>query len=509
MDANELPLPAALQQPAAYPHPVEAVTLIETHMSWVFLTGSFAYKVKKPVRFDFVDFSDPAARKHFCEEELRLNRQFAPELYLDVLPLVAVAPGGVRIGGPDERDRAVGWAVRMVQFDPALQADRLLDAGTLAVEELDAFGRALARQHADLPVPDSYDPVAPILGNFATLRSVSSADPYADRLSRLEAHAGDTAARQAELLNERFQSGCVRECHGDLHLSNMVRLEDGLRAFDCLEFDATLRYTDVMCDTAFLFMDCHARGRADLAYAFIDGYLDTSGDYEGALTLPLFARYRSMVRAKVAALRLSQVPDDTLAASRLAHHVQWTETMANRGTGRLIIMCGVSGSGKSFWARQLVPALGAVRIRSDVLRKVRHGLTAQADSNSAVASDLYASDRSAALYAAMAGLATRLLQAGENVIVDAACLVRARRDMLVQAAHTAGADCSIVHLTAERPVLEARMQARAAEGTDPSEADAAVLAWQLEHADFPTSEEAITMDSETLTLAALLAVLRS
>jgi aminoglycoside phosphotransferase family enzyme len=323
-----------------YPHEVDALELIETHLSWVFLTGAYVYKVKKPVNFDFVDFSTLALRRHFCEEEVRCNRGFAPDL--------------------------------------------------LSVVEMRAFGRRLASQHAGLPVLDMpYDPGEAMVENFATLKALPCTQPWRDQIAALEHQTEMQLAVNSGFLHRRRQEDHVRECHGDLHLSNLARLQDGITAFDCLEFDVDLRNIDVWCDAAFLFMDCAVRGCAELGYAFVDGYLDESGDYDGVALLPMFAAYRSVVRAKIAALRFEQSAD---AASRqkLATHLTWPLDQYARPTGNLYITCGLSGSGKSFWADQLVPEIQSLRLRSDVMRKSQHGLAPLDLSDSAVGGGLYA-----------------------------------------------------------------------------------------------------------------------
>lgn len=179
-------------------------------------------------------------------------------------------------------------------------------------------------------------------------------------------------------------------------------------------------------------MDCCLRGRPDLAYACIDGYLDAGGDYTGTQLLPFYARYRSMVRAKVAALAVEQ--EITGAERKLDAHLAWVERQCQRGPETLLVTCGLSGSGKSYWARQLVPELNAIRLRSDIYRKQRAGLAPGAQSDSAVGAGLYASDNSDATYSELAELCERLLAEGESVIVDAACLQEHQRQRCFQRA---------------------------------------------------------------------------
>ncbi|MEM1434839.1 MAG: AAA family ATPase [Pseudomonadota bacterium] len=502
-------IPDHLLLPSAYDHPVEAVRLIETHMSWVFLTGPYAYKVKKPVNFGFVNFATLDRRHHFCVEELRCNRQFAAALYRAVLPIVVGAQGRLRIGAPDEGAAAVDWAVQMVQFDPTQQADVLLAGGHLRSDDLHRFGSELAVQHSSLvPFAGDYDPITPVADNFASLLRGALQPTLRQRVERLaEATAGESSRYAARLLR-RQDAGRVRECHGDLHLTNMVRLADGLCAFDCLEFDQALRCIDVYCDAAFLLMDCLVRDRPDLAYAFLDGYLNAAGDYDGLSLVPYFARYRSLVRAKVAALRLAQVPGERAASDKLERHLGWAAAHSQRPAGDLLIMNGVSGTGKSFWAEQLVPALGAMRLRSDVLRKAEF---AAADTTARhLRAGLYEASVSEQVYVRLAELSEALLRAGETVIVDAACLQRSSRALLQRAAEKAGAKVRILRLTAPDAVLAARIEARQRTGNDASDADVEVLRWQQADEQPPVApqESVVTVDTGNLNLTRLLAAHR-
>jgi uncharacterized protein len=502
-------LPTALLDTAAYPHAVADITLIETHMSWVFLTGEYVYKVKKPIHFDFVDFSSLTRRRYFCEEEVRCNRTFAPQLYLGVVPIMSTVEGDLYVGDPrSPADVVVDYAVHMKAFAGECQADRLLARGELQLDEMRAFGARLAVQHQALPELDiPYSPQQAIFENFTTLQDTQLGQRFASELDALHAQAREQVGQFGEYLQTRQRQHYVRECHGDLHLSNLARLDSGITAFDCLEFDQDLRNIDIWCDSGFLFMDCCVRERADLAYAFVDGYLDVSVDYAGLQLLPMFAAYRSVVRAKIAALRYDQVQDEQVMA-KLQLHLQWPLQQARRPTGRLWITCGLSGSGKSFWAKQLVATLPALRIRSDLQRKSMHGLTPLDASDSGVGAGMYDRDKSINVYKAMAQHAVNLLNQGEDVIIDAACLRRDQRDILYRTANEAGAAASLLYFTATEATLQARIQTRAEQGDDPSEADTSVLAWQMDHFEYPLEEEkAIHLDTENLSIDRLMALL--
>jgi aminoglycoside phosphotransferase family enzyme/predicted kinase len=503
-------LPNGLINPKAFSHPVEGLKLIETHLSWVFLTGHFAYKVKKPVCFDFVDFSSLASRHYFCSEEIRCNRKFAPELYLDVVPIVLRGDGtlGVEPEHPKQGDEIIDYAVQMLQFDSALQADLLLEQDQLSAAEMHEFGQKLAVQHAALPeLPIAYDPAKAIRDNFTTLRSLGCVESIMPQLDLLEIAEKSQLAAFESLLRERQREHFVRECHGDLHLSNLARLDSGITAFDCLEFDEALRYIDVWCDVAFLFMDCCVRDRADLAYAFVDGYLVTSGDYSGLRLLPMFAAYRSVVRAKIAALRYAQSAEPEVW-QKLQRHLSWPQMQETRMTGRLIISCGMSGSGKSYWASQLVATLPSLRLCSDVLRKILHGYAPLESSQSRLGQNLYREGASAQVYDTLAEYSAGLLALGENVIIDAACLKKSQREVLYKAAQSVAAPFVVLYFTAPPEVLLDRIETRQAAGNSPSEADAKVHRWQLGAFEPPDcSESVISIDTCNMTLSKLLALL--
>lgn len=486
------------------------VRLIETHLSWVFLTGSFVYKLKKPVHFDFVDFSTLALRKYFCEEEVRCNKAFAPDLYVGVVPVVQRADGRLCVE-PQEihaDDVVFEYAVKMHEFDDDMQADHLLERDLLGMDEMRDFGARLARQHAGLPELSAvYDPGAAIRDNFKTLAKSSGVvvAGLGEELAALEQLTLAELSSNTPLLLQRHKQGFVRECHGDLHLSNIARLDGGLTAFDCLEFDESLRHIDVWCDAGFLFMDCCIRDRVDLAYAFVDGYLDVTGDYAGAHLLRMFANYRSVVRAKIAALRYDQVAE-TKAAEKLMQHIRWPLQLYARGLGKVFITCGLSGSGKSHWARQLVSVLPAVRLRSDVMRKVQHGIAPLADSASALGEGLYEHKSSDAVYQELASHAAELARVGEHVIIDAACLKYAQRRVLYESVKAVGAEVELLYFTAPDEVLRQRIASRQVRGDDPSEADVGVLDWQIVEIEAPYGTESfIEIPTVGLELADLVA----
>lgn len=488
MEESSASLPehlAGLMRPEAFPAPVDDVRCVQTHLSWVFLAGDFAYKIKRPVRFPFVDFTDPAIRRQMCHEELRLNARFAPQLYLSVEP-VCKGSGGARIGGPGE---PIEWAVRMRRFDRAAELDRLVAAGQVGVGELSAFGSALARCHETLPVDDQTAACEVVeragralQSNLREARACLSAvglrlpdDEVAGALDR-------RFIASIGVLSQRALAGRVRECHGDLHLSNIVRLGGDLVAFDCLEFDPALRWLDVADDVAFLLADLAGYGRRDLARAFLQGYLDASGDFDLLEVVDLFAAHRALVRAKVLAIRAAALESaearEALVARCRAYLRVASAALAPRD-GMLVLVSGVSGSGKTWLSAQLAENLGGVHLRSDRERKRLAGLAPTAASRSALEGGLYGREWTDRTYDRLLRAAGSALSGGWVAVVDATFLDTARQEPFLKIAAERGVECRRVECTAPEEVLRERIRRRSAAGSDASEADLAVLERQL------------------------------
>jgi len=445
-------------------------SVVETHISWVLLAGAFAYKIKKPVRFGFLDFGTLQARRHYCEEELRLNRRLAPWLYIGVVPVHAASDGAsLEGGGP-----IVEYAVKMHRLPPHALASERLERGRLDVAQLAAFAQRLARFHDDAPAASAdsgWGTAARVLGDAQ--RALAGLAPLVDaaRCAALGHWFDERVAALAPRLAERRAAGRVREGHGDLHLDNVLVAQGEVTAFDCIEFDPALRWIDVMSDLAYLMMDLLAHGRRDLAFGVLDAYLEASGDFDGLAVLPLFLVYRAVVRALVHALRAAaHVPGNGLTA---ADYLRLAERLAEPGTPRLLVTHGLPGSGKTRVSQQLLERAGAVRLRSDVERKRMAGLAALADSRSV--GDLYGAAGSVATYARLESLARGALRAGYSTIVDAAFLRRGERDRMRALAVELQLPFAILDCRAPLPVLRERVRRRSAEGGDASEADEAVL----------------------------------
>lgn len=493
----------ALRDPACHAPAARAsrpIRVVETHVSYILLTGERAYKLKKPLRLDFLDFSTLAQRRRFCEEELRLNRRTAPELYLRVVPITGSVEAP-RVDGPGE---AIEWAVEMRQFDPDSLFATRLERGEIDGGLVDALAERVARFHASLasetparaPGGDASDPspaAAMIRSNLAQLFAL---DPPAPVRARLEPVArwleAELVGRGPELA-DRERAGFVRDGHGDLHLSNVAVVDGQPVLFDCLEFDARLRRIDVIDEIAFGFMDFLALGRPDLGHRFVDAYLATTGDYEGASALRLFTVHRALVRTKVALIRLAQARAEAKSLAAIEHdlerHLAVAQQVAAPAAPRLVITCGLAGTGKTTVSSALVESLPALRLRSDVERKRLAGLAAAERSGSPIGGGLYASEESARTYQRLEQLAERLLASGLSVVVDAAFLARADRERFRAMARARGVAFTTVLCEAPVAVLRARIAARTARGRDASEADGAVLDHQLARYEAPRPDE--------------------
>ena len=474
-------LPEILLDPQAYPHPARDLRMIETHISWVFLAGEHAYKVKKPLRLPFLDYSTRELREAACREELRLNRRTAPELYIDVVPI-----GGLR-PSVDGGEPVLDWAVRMHRFPQQALFAAMADDGLLQPWQVDSLAEAIASFHgkaevcaagSDFGAPSTVEGDA--LSNFSEIAALSPPEGIArEALAVLRQWTADAAATLRERFDARRAGGFVRECHGDLHLNNVVLMASGPRPFDCIEFDPALRRTDVMSDVAFLFMDFAARGLPRLGYRFLDRYLERTGDFEGVRLLRFYAVYRAMVRAKVAYLRWAQATPEKVEETLddATFHVELAARLAQVEAPVMVLMHGPSASGKTGASQRVLESLGAIRVRSDIERWRLPAAAAKPGER------MYAKSRIDATYARLAVLAAAILDAGYPVVVDATFLSAARRARFHGLAATKGAALEIMSCRAPADVLRARIELRLRKGHDASEADLSVLAEQLRGAD--------------------------
>jgi len=471
---------AALQNPALYPHPVDGFKVIETHISWVILTGTYAYKMKKPVDFGFLNFTDLSARKHYCEEELRLNQRMAPELYLQVLPVT----GSVEqpeIGGDGE---PIEYLLQMREFPQTQLMAEVQARGELTDNHIDALAKQIAEFHLSIPqvaadhaLNSAEGIVAPMRQNFEQIRPLLTEQADLQQLDALLDWTETSIARLQPLLEQRSQQGFIRECHGDLHLGNATIIEDKVVLFDCIEFNEPFRLIDIASDAAFLAMDLEDRGLKCQARRFINGWLERTGDYAALQLLNLYKAYRALVRAKVSLFRLHQEEDAVqrrIVLRQYRSYANLAESYSAIPSRFLAITHGVSAVGKSQVALRLVEALGAIRIRSDVERKRLYGQQPESQA-SELNTGIYDAEVGDATYQRLHSLAENALSAGFSVVIDATYLRHQYRQAAWQVAESTGVPFMILSCEAPDAVIEQWLTQRQAEGGDPSDATLAVI----------------------------------
>lgn len=487
-----------LQFAECYPHATSSFEVFETHISYVILTGDYVYKFKKPVDLGFLDFSTLEKRKFFCNEELRLNRRLAPAMYLDVVS-VHGTPEHPVVGGEGP---LLEYAVKMRQFATADRMDLVTARGELTAEQIDQLAHIVAAFHEVIPIAASGSPFGTleviqqrIMQNFEQVLQNTDDPEISSICSQLRDWSETVLAKRQDLIAQRKQEGAVRECHGDMHMANIVMLEGKPVIYDCLEFAEDLRWIDTISEVAFLYMDLDFHHEHKLALRFLNQYMSRRGDYAGLGLLCVYLVYRAMVRAKVNSIEAKQQASNPKAAadylsttrSYLALARNYIESFASPV---LIILHGLSGSGKSWLAEQLLESYGAIQIRSDVERKRLLGLEAQAKTKSAIGQGAYSKDMTTQTYQRLLQLASQILQAGPSVIVDATFLKKDQREQFQQLALSLEIPYVILDLQASEDTLKSRILKRADQAKDASEATLKVLQQQIKTDEAITASEA-------------------
>jgi len=476
-----MPLPEhiqALLQTSIYPHSTDRIHLLETHISWVILTGTYAYKIKKPLNLGFLDFSTLAKRRYYCCRELELNRRFAPDLYLDVLP-VSRTHTGYHLG---DTENVVDYCLKMQQFDPQHLLIERLRNGVFNTNWMDMLARDIARFHASAST--IYRTQADdclwqhIKANLDTAQQ-HIPDALTNRqYEQLYDDCHDRFRQCRQWLRQRQDDGFVRDCHGDLHLRNITLINDIPVPFDCIEFNDSLREIDVLNDAAFLLMDCDANKRPDLGYRFLSRYLEHSGDYAGLNVLPLYLCYRASVRGKVACILADEQSSEQRNWQQARLYFALAGTYLHRPKPTLFVIGGPSGSGKSHLSLLGCGPEHAVIIRSDATRQ--RLATRFPDL------ERYGHDMHIRTYNAMFDAARDVLTAGFSVILDATFLHADSRQRAQQLAE----DCSVplcgYWLDVPKDRLRENIRRRQQYGHDISEADIRVLELQLQEYQRPS-----------------------
>ena len=496
------PLIQQMLQTGFYPHAVtEPVQLIQTHISFILLTGDYTYKIKKPVDFGFLDYSTLEKRHHFCTQELEMNRRTAPEIYLEVLPIIQ-SDDKFHFGSntPDvtAAEVVVEYALKMREFPQDSLFLSLLERGLLTEQIMADLGREVAKFHSTA-ISNSY------IRTFGEVGQIRTAIDNNYRISQKYIGGPQTQtqyqetkdytdaffAKNQELFNLRIANNKIRECHGDLHLRNIALWQDKILLFDCIEFNEPFRFVDVMYDIAFTVMDLESRGRRDLGNVFLNTYIEQTGDWEGLQVLPMYLIRQAYVRAKVTSLMLddsSVSTDEKARISETATHyykLAWEYTKLRRG--KLTLMSGLSGSGKSTAARYLARRTGAIHIRSDAVRKHLGGIPL----NERGSQDLYSDVMTARTYGRLLELGMIVADRGWDVILDAKFDRQNVRTDAMNLAQSHGLPLQIIYCTAPMAVLRERLQQRTG---DIADATAEILNSQQAEAEPFTELEQISVN---------------
>lgn len=468
-----------------YPHPVEVITTIETHISIVFLTGEFAYKLKKPVNFGFLDFSSIEKRKHFCQLEVSLNRRTAPHLYLDVLPVYQYN-GQLTLNKRSALDpqaqNPVDYLIKMQQFDPNKVLGRYLIDQHLNQTQVNLLITNLTQLHDQAQVADSktiygtpQSVLQPMLDNFAPLMQSFTHPEARYRLQQLIDWTKFTHKQLHEQLIARKQNGYIRACHGDLHLDNITLINEQPMLFDGIEFNEQFRWIDTLSDLAFFAIDCDYRQQIALRRQVINGYFNHTGDYASMTLFNFYQVYRAMVRAKITLLRHHQLP-----ATHPDHAESWQRCLdyftqaQNYAYGnhqpQIVLMQGVSGSGKSYYAKQMLNHMDAIILSSDIERKRLFNFAPNQRPTEIQRNALYSPSMSAKTYETLLQQSRQLLQSGYSVIVDATFLKQTHRLPFQQLANQLKCGYKVASIQFNYDLVQQNLQQREQDFANPSDA---------------------------------------
>ena len=470
----------------AYPEKTSQVEIIQTHISYIFLTDHFVYKIKKPVNFGFLDFTTLENRRHFCEEEVRLNRRLSPDVYLDVIP-VTMGENGLRFGGDGE---PVEYAVHMKRLDEKRFLSTLLEKGKVAPAEMDRVAQKIAAFHRQAPTSPE---IALTGGRKAVIFNTR------ENFQQIEPHVGKTLDREtfhrirdyteafievnSDLFRERETGGWIRDGHGDLHTQHIC-LDEKIQIFDCIEFNERFRFGDILCDAAFLVMDLDRLGHGGLSRAFRSAYLDLMDQREQEALLNFFCCYRAVVRGKVEGFRSL----DPNIPGREALEAQQSASAFHRLALRyartlfpvtLVVGCGLMGSGKSSAANSLGRLLDLEILSSDRIRKELAGISSDDARHVPFGEDIYSAQFTARTYGELFGTAEKHLSEGKSVFIDASFIDPDRRAEAMELARKRNVRGILVHFHADEEELRSRLRKRAGEKTAISDGREEILAEQV------------------------------
>ncbi len=494
----------ALQRPEFYPHPVtDAIECLQTHCSVVFLTGDYAYKLKKPVNLGFLDYSTPEKRRHFLEEELRLNRPVAPDIYQEVLAVKF--DGNQWQWGDDAGD---DYVLKMAQFPQSCLFLSMFEEGKLSAKQIIRLGQRVAQFHQETVSNEEINSFGSaeviwesVENNFLATEKYLDIAQNREKYADIRRFSEDFYHQKKDIFQERQAMGKIRECHGDLHLRNLCEWLGKIQLFDRIEFNKPFRFVDVMYDIAFTVMDLQAKGRTDWAYLFLNTYLEQTGDWHGLQVLPFYLCRQAYVRAKVTSFLLDDAnltdgaKAQALTTAKSYYQLAWQYAQTAQGSRRkIILMAGLSGSGKSTVAQQLAQQLPAVQIRSDAVRKHLTGVPLDQQGNAS----LYRAEVTENVYQELLNLARLVLKSGFSVVLDAKFDREQWRSPIIEFAEQEQIPLTIIHCDAPLEVLKGRLRYRRGDISDAKET--LLLLQALDWEDFTESEEPLVFDLDTTTI---------
>lgn len=476
-----------LQRSDLFSHPVSSFKVVETHISWVLLTGQYAYKIKKPLNFGFLDFTTLEKRHHFCQKELELNRRLAPEIYETIIPITGTLESPQLNGeGP-----VIEYAIKMKEFSQDNLFTKVLSRGELTEDYIEQLAETIAKFHSEIPSAQLGTPfgtpdhiLAPVIQNFEQARPLIDEAQDINNLEAIQKWSLEESKKLAPIFTLRKQQGYVKECHGDIHLGNIILLDNRPVIFDCIEFNEDFRWTDVMSDVGFLIMDLIEHEKPLLANRLLNHYLEITGDYEGLRVIRYYIVYRAMVRAKIALFQKMQCADPLEKEAFQTKYRRFIKLIQNTIKPiqpKLFLMHGFSGSGKSTVAKYAASTLEGIVIRSDIERK-RHFVSET--------TSLYTEANITQIYQHLKDLTREILLAGYPIIVDATFLSSKHRQLFQNLSNELNVDYKIIDCDAPKSFLIDAVRQRALlDPNNPSDAKLDVLERQLEKNDPLTQEE--------------------
>ncbi|RNC65284.1 MAG: kinase [Desulfuromonadales bacterium] len=505
----------SLLNASAYPDHTESVELIQTHVSYIFLTDRYVYKVKKPVDFGFLNFSTLDRRRFYCDEEVRLNRRLCPDIYLGVAQVRETLEGASFFGN----GRVIDYAVKMKRLPAERMLDRMLRENRVTETHIRAVARAVGLFHQVAERGEEIDAG----GSLATIRANWEENFQQARLFRditisgrdaqlIEAWVERFMSEHADQFHQRVNGGFIRDCDGDIHMENIcLRDEENVCIFDCIEFNTRFRHGDTAADIAFLLMDFDYHLRPDFSRIFLDEYIGITGDSEATAVLDFYKVYRAFIRGKVESMRLQdpQIPEEEKVAARerAGRYLRLARGYVLRGALRrsLVITCGPTGSGKSFLARELALELGVAMASSDVVRKELAGLEPTDRRAEAFGEGIYAEEATARTYGALLDRAEAALSAGQSIIIDATFRRRSDRRPFTVLAKSQGVPLVIIHATCPEETVRERLDARMNDSREPSDGRWEIYLRQRDEFEPPGEREGAVITVDTSQLAAEMA----